>query len=808
MGSLKKCIPGYVPSDRAKAIRDRAAKWEDTFGDLVNGKARAELAAVDEEIRLIAKRRQQVALSALKSEDLRAAIEKGGKNPGAAFAARLVRDYLGKGSDEINAESMQHVVRTQAHVKAAPLMDLAAATPGRNVEAVSDDILRALSGQNVANPAAKEAAGAWTQAAEWLKAEFNRLGGDIKTRGDWMLPQVWDREKVFPRSLGEDEAREAFVDDLLRLYAEPERMHPIMGKDGAPLVSGELRAALADIADGIRVGNTQGTIGVVPGAVGNRHLDPRVIGFRNVEDRIEFAKKYGNPNAFEVMDQHVETLSREIGLMRVLGPHPDRAYAEARQLVAERGYGGRGLGDEAKLAALDSTYLSLSGALSRPASIGTATVAGSARSFLSAGLLPLSIASQLSDVMPVSLAAAFNGLPVMKTIGEGLKALKPLAKTDRGALVRLGVDLDGMAAQLAQSGILESSSRSRWLAETTLRWNGTRKWTEAWYSTMQRQMMGRMADVRGLDLAAADEAMNGALSRYGWTPASWDRLREHGIFEHDGAAWASVDAIERSPLAESVRNELVSRLIHTVQTEGRIAMTVPDARVRAAMGGGMQVGTVGGEAARFLTQFKSFGSQFALNSIGRLLSPEMAGRRFKYGTALIAGTTALGMLSLQVKRLLKGQGLAETDPTTEEGRKTWLAAVFQGGGVGILGDLAGSAFGQNRFGQSPLSSLAGPGVGAAGDVLNLTFGNAGQILRGEDTNTASEAVKLAGRYAPLVNLPYLGIATQRLVIDQLRLMADPSGTRRSFMSTEQRQRQEFGSKFWWRPGQTSPEFLR
>jgi hypothetical protein len=46
---------------------------------------------------------------------------------------------------------------------------------------------------------------------------------------------------------------------------------------------------------------------------------------------------------------------------------------------------------------------------------------------------------------------------------------------------------------------------------------------------------------------------------------------------------------------------------------------------------------------------------------------------------------------------------------------------------------------------------------------------------------------------------------ERLVVDQLRLWNDPRKVKKNFKKTEKRYRKNYGQKYWWKPGQTSPK---
>ncbi len=271
--------------------------------------------------------------------------------------------------------------------------------------------------------------------------------------------------------------------------------------------------------------------------------------------------------------------------------------------------------------------------------------------------------------------------------------------------------------------------------------------------------------------------------------------RWQGSFANLHALKLAADVTRKALEARNISPKIFSNVY--------LGMTIPDVKTQGMMALGTQRGTVAGEAARMATQFKSFGTQFFINQVGQIMQLPTMHARVGYATKLLAGTAALGMASMQIKRLLKGQGLADMSQ-----HQTQVSAIFQGGGFGIVGDFFNTATQQSRFGHGLVTTLAGPAFGAAEDVAALTLGNIGQAARGEQANFGSEATRLAGKYVPFANAPFIGVAFQRLAVDQARLWMDPAGTRRSFMTTAQKQREDYNAVNWWKPGQTLPEALR
>jgi hypothetical protein len=194
--------------------------------------------------------------------------------------------------------------------------------------------------------------------------------------------------------------------------------------------------------------------------------------------------------------------------------------------------------------------------------------------------------------------------------------------------------------------------------------------------------------------------------------------------------------------------------------------------------------------------YKNFGITLVNTHLMRGMTQPGAKNKGRYFADLIISTTLMGALAMQLKEMSKGR-----DPRPMTDNAFWLAAFLQGGGLGIYGDFMFSDV--NRFDRGLAETVAGPVVGFADDVRKLTIGNIVQASQGEDTNAAREMIRFAARYTPGSSLWYSRLALERLVIDQLQLMADPKA-RSNMRRLEGRYRRDYGQRYWWKPGEMEP----
>jgi hypothetical protein len=255
-----------------------------------------------------------------------------------------------------------------------------------------------------------------------------------------------------------------------------------------------------------------------------------------------------------------------------------------------------------------------------------------------------------------------------------------------------------------------------------------------------------------------------------------DREASSSAAEPSDAAPASAASIKKA------RRELEIAYRSFVADETNFGVLETDARSRRTTTFGLRSGTVAGEAVRALMQFKGFPIAFTQRVLGRALLGGMGDTKAQrlmnnlpHTAGLIAGMFVLGSISMTAKDALRGQGMRDWT-----NGKTWTAALLQSGGAGIYGDLL---FGEaSRFGQSPVSTLAGPLVGTGENIINLFYKAKTGDLK------AATAFNTVLNNTPFVNLWYLRPAMDFLILNSVREAMSPGFLKRQ----ETRRREDYG----------------
>jgi hypothetical protein len=245
--------------------------------------------------------------------------------------------------------------------------------------------------------------------------------------------------------------------------------------------------------------------------------------------------------------------------------------------------------------------------------------------------------------------------------------------------------------------------------------------------------------------------------------------------------------------------DLGERYHEMILQETQRAVPEPGLGVRSFMLGKSQPGTWVGERLRSEAMFKSFGASVWMLHVTQVFR-DMS-QYGKPGTALYAGAalgalTIGGAINMHLRSIRDGR-----DPESMASPDFWLRAMAAGGGWGIFGDFVLAD--TNRMGGSWAGTFAGPVVGRAENLWNLTAGNMRQLATDKNTNFGAELTKFGRQNVPLVNHPLTSMAWQRIFMDNLQQRIDPQA-HRAFRRQEDLARQK-GSGFYWGPGKSAPD---
>lgn len=410
------------------------------------------------------------------------------------------------------------------------------------------------------------------------------------------------------------------------------------------------------------------------------------------------------------------------------------------------------------------------------------------------------VISSIADNFTQVMARRFTGLPAYKTFTDILGQLGPNAKREAHRQALIGETYLHMFNDGARGAAsVQGPAWSNYLAERTIALQGLGALTDAQRQAFGMSLQGAMADLAAKswgEIGDLNPRLHKLFQRYGINAADWDAIRLDAAtrkprdvdFLSPNLVQADLEAHDTTNAARRVAERYLGMILQETDFASPTAML----RARAMMVGKTRAGTLVGELLRTGGQFKSFAFMYWMLHAERSLREGIANGTLKgasYAAQVVTVTTLGGALVVQLKDLKGGK---DTRPMDRPG--FWYAALMQGGGLGIWGDLLNSE--QNRFGGGLVSTLGGPVVGIAEDVL----GAAG--LSGKTTVRRGTA-RLATSYVPGSSLWYANLAWQRIAAESLQRQLDPTAYD-AFRRRQASQLKDYGNGFWWAPGDTAP----
>jgi hypothetical protein len=704
------------------------------------------------------------------------------------------------------------------------MLDVIDQTKGRFLglfqnEAGNLALVRELHGEDSGVPAAKAAAKSFKDTAEQLRQRFNRAGGDVGFLDDWSMPRDHSQIKV-----AKDQAK--WVSD----HVQWANRAKYMKEDGSPMNDAELtdflNHAWVTLATGgvnkLEPGRAAGN-----GMRANRGSESRQIHYRDAESFIAAQKAYGERNLLELLIGHVDRAARDIALVETLGPNPSnqmRYFLDEGQQASAVANPANSQKIEKQRKKIEHLYEEVAGTREPPVSAALANGFDTYRALNVASRLGSAVITSITDQGTLGLTAAMNGMPVMKVFANELRMLNPANATDRRLAQRAGLGLnqligslnrfgaDGLGTTEAVSGRLSKYSQtaaSKVMQVSAM--NAITAGAQRGFGATMMDTVGSMTR-RFKDFSDMDPSDAKHLQGMGVTEADWTiwRLAQPEDWRGAGDTVLTANSIYRIsdadlvPLArqlnttpQRLRDQAATKLLGTVLDETNMAIIEPGAREKALMHGGIDRGTWKGELMRSFWQFKSFSIAMMMRHFKRGMAQEGWGKA-GYMTALMASTTVLGGMAIQLGEVVAGRdpkNIVDDGTLGVPGLRFGMAAFLKGGSLGMYGDFLFSD--TTQAGTSAVVSFLGPIAGDAEALLKLK----GTAAEGEGNQVGGNLVRLAKSHLPFANLWYTKAATDHLLFNQMQEYFSPGYLRRM----KQRARKEFKQSFWWEPGDSTPD---
>lgn len=670
-------------------------------------------------------------------------------------------------------------------------------------------IVRERFGESTGDATAKSISDKMGEVFETMRERFNRSGGDIGKLDDWGLPQAHSLEKIVKAG------KQAWVDQAERLIDTSKYVH----EDGTYYSQQEIRELLEYSFDTLSTNGANKTEIGRQSSGGNskvtsRHSESRVLHFKDAEAWLEYQADFGGLPFVDLVEAHINGLSKDIALVENLGSNPKNAMRILMD-AADKKDREKGLisSNENKTIKRAQTMFDEFMGGNSPQSEVLANLGLAYRSMNVASMLGGTTLASVTDQAMIAKTASIHGIAYRKVFGEIIRQLNPKNKEHRYLAHSLGLatqEMLGSIARWSDDGLTSVHGKSQKLARVSsgiasqvMRISGLNALTASSKIGMNILLMekyGRLSRSKAWhELDGLDREF---MQKTGLSERAWDVMRlADPVIDFNGNQLMSARSIYQIPDEKltafgdpkQVKDEIATQFQAHLLDEQGMAVVEAGLRERTFMSAGQKKGTVTGEIFKSMLQFKSFPVAFLMRHGSRALSMEKGTSKATYGATIFAMTTLLGALVVQLKELANGN-----DPQTmwdsEDPQKTMnflTRSAVQGGGLSILGDIL--VAGTDTSGRSTSDFLVGPFGSDAIAVLGLTVGNLTQYYEGKDTNAPNEAFKLVKNKIPAQNLWYTKAAINRMFFDELQDVVAP-GYRGKLLRKAER---EQGRTRWW-----------
>lgn len=651
-------------------------------------------------------------------------------------------------------------------------------TEAFNSKQMSGDIGRemwALSGKEgraTQNKTAQEIADIIYNVLDGMRLRLNESGADIQQLAGYIMPQRHDAAAMSKAG------KEAWIDFV----------EPLLDRDKT--FDGDyddLRVALGNAYDamvsGIRLNDPTAKDAKLfqfsgPSNLAKNLSRSRELHFKDHASWETWNNRFGMRDLNDGILDSITYNSDNIALMERYGTNPEAMLKSALDRIKKRYRGDiarsgeKGI-DEKAQSAIDNAM----GKNMIPASPTLAQYGGTIRAFNNVTYLGGAVLSAISDVPIKALEYKFQGKGWLTSTLQSITDTSALFKSEKDVMKfyqHFGLYSESMIADMGGrfSPNDDLGRKTSKLQRLFFKLNGLSRWTDRHKFAMHRVMSNHLAGMKNVKYSQLDADTARLFKNYDINEADWDAIRKSVVKLDDGRDYVSVEGIGNIRTREKLTGYMIDRADYGVITPGM--------REQRLITLGTRRGTPIGEFERLAVQFKSF----PVSIITKVWGRAAYGRGEADIPAMVYLTimsTVFGYMAMTAKDLAKGK-----TPRDTEKLETIFAAMAQGGGIGILGDILLQD--GTGFGTSLASIMAGPTAGRVDEVFKLYSA----AIRGDIGE--ARALRLGVGLIPGNNLPYVRYPVDQMFLLELQEMASPGYLRRMETNMRNTYGQEFIAK--------------
>ena len=558
-------------------------------------------------------------------------------------------------------------------------------------------------------------------------------------------------------------------------------------------------------------------------SMGGGKTNKRVLHFKSANDWFQYNEKFGTGSLKETYYSGLMTAGRNIGMLDVLGSRPKENFEKIRVAIGNRLQAQQRSTESIRSAkqfekymnVIDGTVYTFDGG-----QYGFAVAKWSAisRAFINTTKLGGAVISAAADIGIYGSEMKFQGRSFLGGMGEAMSGLARIKNTKQKQRIARssGLMADGVIYDVSGRFQVGDNLTKGWtqIQRTFFKYNLLSWWTNTLKENSMLGMANYYANQKSLSFDQLNKPLQSFFGLYNIDATKWDVIRKTAMSKaDDGTEFINIselsnmsDAdikkitgmndlsktelqVEKDKFKYSVSGMLLDRSIY--------AVIEPDARVKGIMTQGTLAGTGIGEAFRFFGQFKSFPFAIANKVLGREIAflksgpNQNIGRGIQGLSSILITTAFMGYISMTAKDLLRGK-----EPRDPNKQATIMAALLQGGGLGIYGDVL---FKEHRDANAVIGGLAGPGLTTAVDI-GLAFKYAAGL---DGSKTAKKAHQIISQNVPFLNLFYAKAAFDYMIGFQIMETMNPGALKR----IEKRMKKEYNQEYLFtKPSRTNKGF--
>ena len=532
----------------------------------------------------------------------------------------------------------------------------------------------------------------------------------------------------------------------------------------------------------------------------------RVLHFKSASDWFAYNDIFGMGNLKESFISGLQTTGRNIGMLDSLGTRPTDNFNIIRAAVHERLRNQKKNIENIKSDRPFVKYLRIvDGSVYTVENFAVAKYSAIARSIASMAKLGGATISAAADIGLYGSEMRFQGRSFLGGMFEALNSLRKIKnpKQLKDIVESLGLITDSAIYDIAGRYQVGDNMSKGWTRTQRIffKLNLLTWWTNTLKEGAMLGMANYFAKQKNVEFGSLNKQLKSLFETYNIDSTRWDIIRKTAMeTADDGKEFINIGLLDQISDADIKRitglDNLTQRQIRIEKTKFKTsvsgmlldrtlyAVIEPDARVKGFMTQGLMSGTGPGEAIKFVGQFKGFPLAIVMKVLGREMDYFKGANKQKLrGTmglgAILLTSSILGYMSMTIKDLLKGK--EPRDPTKF---KSFVAALLQGGGLGIYGDVL---FRETRSNLEAAGSFAGPVPLSGIDVvLALKYG-----ITGEGGKAGRLAYRAVTQNIPFLNLFYIKAAFDYLIGYQMLETLNPGILKRM----EKRMKKDYNQDF-------------